>query len=71
MKERLIDGVEMQRGSGNVYAALGLPDAARLKIKTGPAVEIRKAMRRLGLTQQEAAIRRLTFPPRLDPAPPP
>lgn len=57
MKKRLIDGVEVKRSSGNVYADLGLPDAERLKIKTGLVVEIRKAMRRLGLTQQEAAKR--------------
>lgn len=57
MKKRIIDGTEVQRSSGNVYADLGLPDAERLKIKTGLVVEIRKAMRRLGLTQQEAAKR--------------
>ena len=57
MKKRIIDGIEVQRNSGNVYADLGLPDAERLKIKTGLVVEIRKAMRRLGLTQQEAAKR--------------
>jgi predicted XRE-type DNA-binding protein len=57
MKKRVIDGIEVQRGSGNVYADLGLPDAEKLKIKTGLVVEIRKAMRRLGLTQQEAAKR--------------
>ena len=57
MKNRLIDGVEVQRGSGNVYADLGLPDAEKLKIKTGLVIEIRKAMRSLGLTQQEAAKR--------------
>ena len=57
MKKRLIDGVEMQRSSGNVFADLGLPDADKLKIKSGLVIEIRKAMRRLGLTQQEAAKR--------------
>lgn len=57
MKKRLIDGIEVQRSSGNVYADLGLPDAEKLKIKTGLVVEIRKAMGRLGLTQQEAAKR--------------
>ena len=31
----------------NVYADLGLPDAEKLKIKTGLVVEIRKAMHRL------------------------
>ena len=57
MQKRIIDGVEVQRGSSNVFADLGLPDAEKLKIKTGLAVEIRKAMRALGLTQQEAAKR--------------
>ncbi|MBI3375341.1 MAG: XRE family transcriptional regulator [Betaproteobacteria bacterium] len=57
MKRRLIDGVEVQRSSGNVFADLGLPDADKLKIKSGLVIEIRKAMRRLGLNQQEAAKR--------------
>ena len=57
MKTRLIDGIEVQQGSGNVYADLGLPDAEKLKIKTGLVIAIRKAMRSLGLTQQEAAKR--------------
>lgn len=57
MKKRLVDGVEVQRSSGNVFADLGLPDADKLKIKTGLVIEIRKAMRRLELTQQEAARR--------------
>ena len=52
-----MDGVEVQRSSGNVYADLSLPDADKLKIKTGLVIEIRKAMRSLGLTQQEAAKR--------------
>lgn len=57
MKNRLIDGVQVQRGSGNVFADLGLADAEQLKIKTGLVIEIRKAMRQLGLTQQVAAKR--------------
>ena len=57
MKKSLIDGTEVQRSSGNVYADLGLPDAEKLKIKTGLVIEIRKAMRRLELTQQAAAKR--------------
>ena len=57
MKKRHIDGTEVQRSSGNVFADLGLPDADKLKIKSGLVIEIRKAMRRLGLTQQEAAKR--------------
>ena len=57
MKKRLIGGVEVQRSSGNVFSDLGLPNADKLKIKSGLVIEIRKAMRRLGLTQQEAAKR--------------
>ena len=57
MQKRVIDGIEVQRSSGNVYADLGVPDAEKLKIKTGLVIEIRKAVGRLGLTQQEAAKR--------------
>ena len=55
MNNRLIKGIEVQRGSGNVFADLGLPDADKLKIKTGLLIEIRKAVRSRGLTQQAAA----------------
>lgn len=54
---RAADGVECESSSGNVFADLGLPDAERLKIKTGLVIEIRKAMRSLGLMPQEAAQR--------------
>jgi predicted XRE-type DNA-binding protein len=57
MQKRIIEGIEVQRGSSNVFADLGLPNAEKLKIKTGLVVEIRKAMRALGLTQQAAAKR--------------
>ena len=57
MKSRLVNGVKVQRGPGNVYADLGLPDAEKLKIKTGLVIAIRKAMLGLGLPQQEAARR--------------
>ena len=57
MKTQLVEGVEVHRGSGNVFADLGLADADKLKIKTGLVIEIRKAMRSRGLTQQDAAKR--------------
>ncbi|MBS7701629.1 MAG: XRE family transcriptional regulator [Chelatococcus sp.] len=57
MEKRIVEGVEVHRGSGNVYADLGLPDADKLLVKSGLTIEIRKAMRILGLSQQEAAIR--------------
>ena len=57
MKTQLVEGVEVHRSSGNVFADLDLADADKLKIKTGLVIEIRKAMRTRGLTQQEAAKR--------------
>jgi predicted XRE-type DNA-binding protein len=57
MAKRIVEGVEVERGSGNVFADLGLPDAEKLKIKSGLVIEITRAMTRLGLTQQEAAER--------------
>lgn len=57
MKTRLVSGVEVHRGSANVFADLGLVDAEKLKIKTGLVIEIRKAMTSRGLTQQVAAKR--------------
>lgn len=57
MKKRHIDGIEVMRGSDNVFADLGLPDSEKLKIKSGLVIEIRKAVRNLELTQQEAAKR--------------
>ena len=57
MNRRMIDGVEVTVGSGNVFADLGLPDADKLKIKSGLTIEIAKAIRKHGLTQAEAAKR--------------
>jgi len=57
MEKHVINGVEVLSGSDNVFADLGLPNADKLKIKADLVVEIRKAMHRLGLTQQEAARR--------------
>lgn len=54
---RTIDGIEVEMGSGNVFADLGLPDADKLKIKSGLVIEITRAMRRLDLTQKAAAER--------------
>ena len=57
MKTRVVAGIEVHRSSGNVFADLGLPDAEKLKIKSGLAIQITKAMRRLELTQEAAASR--------------
>jgi predicted XRE-type DNA-binding protein len=57
MAKRKASGIEFEISSGNVFRDLGLPDAEELKIKSGLAIEITRAVRRLGLTQQEAGRR--------------
>ena len=54
---RTINGIDVEMGSGNVFADLGLPDADKLKIKSGLVIEITKAMRNMGLTQKAASER--------------
>lgn len=61
MANRIIEGVEVETSSGNVFADLGLPDADKLKIKSGLVIEITRAVRKLGLTQEEAG-RRMGIP---------
>lgn len=46
-----------EASSGNVFADLGLADAEKLKIKSGLAIEIARAMYKQSLTQEEAARR--------------
>ena len=57
MVKRILDGIEVEASSGNVFADLGLPDAEQLKIKSGLVIEITRAVRRLNLTQEEAGRR--------------
>ena len=57
MKTRLIEGVEVRRGSDNVFADLGLADAERLKAMTCLVIEIRKAIKQRGLTRQKRSSR--------------
>ena len=45
------------RSSSTAPADLGLPDAEKLKIKSGLVIEISRAVKRLGLTQAEAGRR--------------
>jgi len=54
---RVINGIEIEAGSGNVFADLRLRNAEKLKIKSGLVIEIRRAIRKLDLTQQQAATR--------------
>jgi predicted XRE-type DNA-binding protein len=55
--KRILDGIEVETSSGNVFLDLDLPDAEQLKIKSGLVIEITRAVRRLGLTQEEAGRR--------------
>ncbi|MFZ0394740.1 MAG: helix-turn-helix transcriptional regulator [Terracidiphilus sp.] len=57
MAKRASKKVEYEVSSGNVFADLDLPDAEQLKIKSGLAIEIARAMRRMELTQHEAGQR--------------
>jgi predicted XRE-type DNA-binding protein len=58
MKKRTIDGIDIEFGSSNVFADLDPANAEKLKIKSGLVIEITKAIRRLKLSQVEAAERR-------------
>lgn len=57
MAKRIIDGIEVEASSGNVFADLGLPAADKLKIKSGLVIEITRAIRKLGLSQEDAGRR--------------
>ncbi len=57
MAKRIINGIEVEASSGNVFADLGLRNAGKLKIKSSLVIEITRAIRKLGLTQQQAAKR--------------
>ena len=61
MNKRIIDGIEVEISSGNVFADVGLADADKLKIKSGLVIEITKAVRKLDLSQEEAG-RRMGLP---------
>jgi predicted XRE-type DNA-binding protein len=61
MAQRIVEGIEVEPSSGNVFADVNLPDADKLKIKSGLVIEITRAIRKLGLTQEEAG-RRMGIP---------
>ena len=65
MAKQVIEGIEVEASSGNVFADLGLQDAHKLKAKSGLVVEIARAVRRLGLTQEEAGRRMGIAQPRV------
>ena len=47
---------DIEKSTGNVYADLGLPDSAEMKIKAQLAMEIIKLVRRNFTSQSEAAL---------------
>ena len=57
MAKRVVKRIAVEAGSGNVFRDLGLADAEELNIKSGLVIEITRAVRRLGLTQEEAGRR--------------
>ena len=61
MRKRSVKNPEFEVSSGNVFADLGLRNAEKLKIKSGLVIQIVKAVRRLGLSQEEAG-RRMGLP---------
>ena len=61
MRKRIVKGLEVEISSGNVFADLGLRNVEKLKIKSGLVIQIIKAVRRLGLSQEEAG-RRMGLP---------
>jgi predicted XRE-type DNA-binding protein len=61
MAKRPTKPINIEAGAGNMFADLGLPDAEKLKIKSGLVVEITRAVRRLELRQEEAG-RRMGVP---------
>ena len=61
MRTRIVKGLKFEMSSGNVFANLSLRDAEKLKIKSGLVIQRVKAVRRLGLSLEEAG-RRMGLP---------
>lgn len=55
MKSKTIEGMAVEYSDGNVFADLGLPDAEKMKVKSGLAAEIIRSIRRLQLSQTDAS----------------
>ncbi len=54
-KQVVLQEGEVETGSGNVFADLGLPDADELLLKSRMILEIKKIIEAKGWTQMEAA----------------
>ena len=60
MSNPKVKGVEVEMGTGNVYADLGFADAGEMLIKAQLVSKIAVIIKRIGLSQTQAA--RLNIP---------
>jgi predicted XRE-type DNA-binding protein len=54
-KQRVVRGIPIEEGSGNVYADLGYPDSESMLVKAQLAAKIAEIIERRALTQARAA----------------
>jgi predicted XRE-type DNA-binding protein len=54
-KQRVVRGIPVEAGSGNVYTDLGYPDSNTMLVKAQLAAKIADIVRRRALTQAQAA----------------
>ena len=54
-KKRIVRGIPVEEGAGNVYADLGYSDSADMLIKARLVTEIAQIINQRGLTQGQAA----------------
>ncbi len=54
-KQRVVRGIPVEQGSGNVYADLGYPDSESMLVKAQLVAKIAEIVQRRGLTQARTA----------------
>ena len=54
-KQRVVRGIPVEQGSGNVYADLGYPDSENMLVKAQLVAKITEILQRRALTQARAA----------------
>jgi len=64
-KKKRAKNIEVEEGSGNVFADLGLPDAEELLLKAKLTVQIAQLIEKKGLTQAEVARRTALDQPKI------
>jgi predicted XRE-type DNA-binding protein len=55
MQKKIVNGMQVLIGTGNVYADLGFPDAEEMLVKARLAYKITETIKAKGWTQQQAA----------------